>query len=114
MSALLHGGPQVARLGGQSRHNGRYCAPRGVHTVRVCCTSQAACYISVGPFAQLIMLPPVQAQLAGHSSLTPQTHHASELDSRVAKFQSLDGDDFRFEVDNHAQCATLLFWPESA
>ena len=49
----------------------------------------------------------LQAQLAG-TSISRQWSKAGALNSRVAKFQNLDGDDFRQENPDHAGAAVLV------
>ncbi len=49
----------------------------------------------------------LQAQLAG-ASISRQWSKAGALNSRVAKFQNLDGDDFRQDNAEHAAVAAVL------
>ncbi len=49
----------------------------------------------------------LQAQLAG-TSIGRQWSKAGALNSRVARFQNLDGDDFRQENADHAAGAAVL------
>lgn len=49
----------------------------------------------------------LQAQLAG-ASISRQWSKAGALNSRVAKFHNLDGDDFRQENADHAAGVAVL------
>ncbi len=63
--------------------------------------------MTLGDALMHIYYPVLQAQLAG-TSISRQWSKAGALNSRVAKFQNLDGDDFRQENADCAADAAVL------
>lgn len=105
----------AARLGPQPAHQGTHRSKTDTKGRVYQSQSACVCLLYVGQHLDVTLgdalmhthYTVLQAQLAG-TSISRQWPKAGALNSRVAKFQNLDGDDFRQENAGHAASAAVF------